>query len=214
MLIRLTFERVGENKRCGYAVAFGTAGRGQCPQPGYGTPPSPSERAGKRFLFKNPILHVRTRKSCFMSKNLSELSGRKGLRENLFEELGIAATHTGAVSKDQASALADEFLFGKANVYGAATFYDFLRPENQGKKVYMCNGSACLTAGTQPALREKLAGSFAEEEIGEMCCLGRCHENSSFYYAGRNYSGGDIDKIVDIRGGASLPMDKYNVQAY
>lgn len=148
-----------------------------------------------------------------MSKNLSELSGRKGLRENLFEELGIAATQTGAVSKEQAAQLADEFLFGKANVYGAATFYDFLRPENQGKKVYICNGSACLTAGTQQAVKDKLTGSFEAEEIGEMCCLGRCHENSSFHYAGRNYSGTDIDQIKDIHSGTSLPMDKYNVKA-
>lgn len=148
-----------------------------------------------------------------MSKNLSELSGRKGLRENLFEELGIAASQTGAVSKEQASALADEFLMGKANVYGAATFYDFLRPENQGKKVYACNGSACLAAGTQDALNNKLKGAFAEEEIGEMCCLGRCHENSAFHYAGRNYSGTDIDKINDIRSGTVLPMDKYHVAA-
>jgi NADH-quinone oxidoreductase subunit F len=111
-----------------------------------------------------------------MSKNLSELSGRKGLRENLFEELGIAATETGAVSKEQADSLAKEFLFGSANVYGAATFYDFLRPENQGKKVYVCNGSSCLTAGTQGKLREGLEKSFDASEIGEMCCLGSCNE--------------------------------------
>ena len=91
-----------------------------------------------------------------MSKNLSELSGRKGLRENLFEELGIAATETGAVTKQKAEKLAEEFLLGKANVYGAATFYDFLRPENHGKKVYVCNGSSCLTAGTQDKLKDKL----------------------------------------------------------
>jgi NADH-quinone oxidoreductase subunit F len=146
-----------------------------------------------------------------MSKNLSELSGRKGLRENLFEELGIAATQTGAVSKDKAEELAEKFLMGTANVYGAATFYDFLRPENQGKKVYMCNGSSCLTAGTQGKLKEKLLGEFKAEEIGEMCCLGRCHENSSFNYNGRNYSGSDIDKIAAIKQGETLPMDKYNV---
>ena len=146
-----------------------------------------------------------------MSKNLSELSGRKGLRENLFEELGIAATETGSVSKEKIAKLADEFLMGKANVYGAATFYDFLRPENQGKKVYVCNGSSCLTAGTQDKLKEKLRKEFKEEEIGEMCCLGRCHENSSFHVNGHNYSGNDINEIAAIKKGAALPIDKYNV---
>ncbi len=73
-----------------------------------------------------------------MSKNLSELSGRKGLGHNLFEELGVAARETGTPDRQAIESLADEFLFGKANVYGTTTFYDFLRPENQGKKVYIC----------------------------------------------------------------------------
>ena len=146
-----------------------------------------------------------------MSKNLSELSGRKGLRENLFEELGIAATETGSVSKEKIAKLADDFLLGKANVYGAATFYDFLRPENQGKKVYVCNGSSCMTAGTQDKLKEKLHKEFKEKEIGEMCCLGRCHENSSFNYNGHNYSGNDINEIAAIKKGSLQPKDTYNV---
>jgi NADH-quinone oxidoreductase subunit F len=146
-----------------------------------------------------------------MSKNLSELSGRKGLRENLFEELGIAASQTGTVAKDKTEQLAREFLMGTANVYGSVTFYDFLRPENQGKKVYMCNGSACMTAGTQDKLRDKLGENFKEEEIGEMCCLGRCHENSAFNYNGRNYSGNDINDIKSIKEGVPQPMDHYNV---
>ncbi len=148
-----------------------------------------------------------------MSKNLSELSGRKGLRENLFEELGIVAANNGAVSKDEAARLAKEFLFGKANVYGAATFYDFLRPENQGKKVYVCNGSSCLTAGTQGKLKDQLHQHFDASEIGEMCCLGRCHENSSFHYNGTNYSGSDIDDIAEIKEGKKK-IDNYNVGAH
>ena len=106
-----------------------------------------------------------------MSKNLSELSGRKGLNENLFEELGIAARPAGSPSVEKMETLADEFIMGKANVYGAASFYDFLKPENKGKKVYLCNGSSCLTAGTQPALKEKLLKHYKPDEIGEMCCL-------------------------------------------
>ncbi|MEI8280485.1 MAG: NAD(P)H-dependent oxidoreductase subunit E, partial [Bacteroidota bacterium] len=136
-----------------------------------------------------------------MSKNLGELSGRKGLRENLFEELGVAATNTGTVSKEKVEELAGEFLFGTANVYGTVTFYDFLRPENQGKKAYVCNGSSCMTAGTQGAVKEKLKGSYKEEEIGEMCCLGRCHENSSFNIDGKNYSGTDINDLAAIKTG-------------
>lgn len=148
-----------------------------------------------------------------MSKNLSELSGRKGLRENLFEELGIAASQTGTPATEKMDSLAEEFIMGKANIYGTATFYDFLRPENKGKKVYVCNGSACMTAGTQPELLNKLGGHFKSEEIGEMCCLGRCHENSSFFLDGKNYSGNDIQNIETIKKGETSSQEKYNVKS-
>ncbi|MCX6190313.1 MAG: NAD(P)H-dependent oxidoreductase subunit E, partial [Bacteroidetes bacterium] len=111
-----------------------------------------------------------------MSKNLSNLSGRKGLSNNLFEALGKAASETGTPTKDHLEKIRQEFLIGKSSVYGTVSFYDFLKPENQGKKVYICNGSACLVAGTQEALHHKMSAHYAPEETGEMCCLGRCHE--------------------------------------
>lgn len=146
-----------------------------------------------------------------MSKNLSYLAGRKGVAKTLFEELGIAAAGTGTPSVEKMEALRKEFLVGKANVFGTATFYDFLKPENQGKKVYVCNGSACLCAGTQPALKEKLQKHFTEEEIGEMCCLGRCHENAAFHFGGKNYSGKAIDSISEIKKNRTVVADKYNI---
>ena len=114
-----------------------------------------------------------------MSKNLGELSGRKGLKSNLFEALGVAAKEAGTPSAEKMEELAGEFLMGKANIYGTASFYDFLKEENRGKKVFICTGSACITAGTQDALKEKLSGQFNADEIGEMCCLGRCHEHGA-----------------------------------
>ena len=149
-----------------------------------------------------------------MSKNLSALSGRKGLDHNLFEELGIAAKASGTPSLEKMDQLADDFIMGKANIYGAASFYDFLRPENKGKKVYICNGSSCMTAGTQDALKEKLLLHFNANEIGDMCCLGRCHENSSFHCNGKNYSGKAIDEIDAIKKDITVFTDNYHVAAY
>lgn len=146
-----------------------------------------------------------------MSKNLGELAGRKGVNQTLFEELGIAARQTGTPSVEQMEELADNFIFGKANVFGTASFYDFLKPENKGKKVYICNGSACMTAGTQPALKEKLLQHYSESEIGEMCCLGRCHENNSFHINGHNYSGSAIDNIASLKKESKTVFDKYSV---
>lgn len=149
-----------------------------------------------------------------MSKNLGELAGRKGVNQTLFEELGIAAKQTGSPSIEKMEELADAFVMGKANVYGAATFYDFLKPENQGKKVYICNGSSCMTAGTQTTLKEKLLQHYSESEIGEMCCLGRCHENSSFHVNGKNYSGNAVDETISIKKNNSVVSDKYNIASY
>ncbi len=149
-----------------------------------------------------------------MSKNLSELSGRRGLKNNLFEELGIAAQPTGTPSVKKMEELANAFVMGKANVYGAATFYDFLKPENQGKKVYICNGSSCMTAGTQEALKEKLLEQYSADEIGEMCCLGRCHENSSFHIAGKNYSGDAVNELESIKKNNSAKPDSYKIDSF
>lgn len=133
-----------------------------------------------------------------MSKNLSYLSGRKGLDYNLFEELGISAKATGTPDPETMQKLRDDFLMGGANVYGAVSFYDFLKEENKGKKIYICNGSACMTAGTQQMVRDNISRHFSEAEIGDMCCLGRCHENAAFHYDGVNYSGDAVHQLKGI----------------
>jgi NADH:ubiquinone oxidoreductase subunit F (NADH-binding) len=148
-----------------------------------------------------------------MSENLSELSGRKGLEDNLFEGLvNKAKKNHGTPAEEDLKKLADEFLVGDAITYGAATFYDFMKPENKGKKVYTCSGSTCLLAGTQDDLKGELKKHFKEEEIGHMCCLGRCHENSAFHLNGTNYSAKSADDIAAIVAGNEVDgNDKYNV---
>ena len=133
-----------------------------------------------------------------MSDNLSLLSGRKGLDNNLFERMVQGAKENGTPDEELLRQLAEEFLMGKAVTYGAASFYDFLKPAHRGVKVHVCNGSACMLAGTQEAVQEKLAAHFSKEEIGHMCCLGRCYENSAFQLNGHNYSGSDLDNLDEI----------------
>lgn len=149
-----------------------------------------------------------------MSRNLSELLGRKGMVENLFEKLGQSAAEKGTFSKVELDNLADEFLVGKANTYGTATFYDFLKEDNKGKKVYVCNGTACECAGTQGDLKNELESHFSPDEVGHMCCLGRCHENGAFHMNGKNYSAKtneDVRKI--IQGTVVEGKDNYQVKA-
>ena len=148
-----------------------------------------------------------------MSKNLSELSSRQGLKYNLFDEMGKLAQERGTPSQEELDTLANDFLIGKANTYGAVSFYDFLKPENKGKKVYICNGTACLCAGTQDQLLDNLKSKFDESEIGHMTCLGRCHENNAFNYNGKNYSGNEASDLDQIVNGEGDNNDNYNVAA-
>ncbi len=125
-----------------------------------------------------------------MSKNLSHLSFRQGVEKNLFERMVESAEAKGTAEiHDDVHGLGKESLFGDAITLGAVSAYDFLKAENANKKVFLCNGSACLCAGTQEKLHHQMEGHFKAEEIGHICCLGRCHQGAAFQYQGRNYSG-------------------------
>ena len=147
-----------------------------------------------------------------MSDNLSELLGKKGVEGGFFDSLGKLAKPDGAPSDAAMEKLAEDFLIGKANAYGTASFYDFLKPENKGKKVYVCNGTACVCAGTQEKVIETLQETFDADEIGHMTCLGRCHENSAFHYKGKNYSGTATESLKAILTSENkLNLDSYHV---
>ncbi len=137
-----------------------------------------------------------------MSKNLSHLSFRQGVEKNLFERMVTAADTAGtAATPEVVRKMGEESLFGDAVTLGAVSFYDFTKKENEGKKVFICNGSACLCAGTQDKLHHDLEAHFAKDEIGHICCLGRCHEGAAFQHGGRNYSGAvDLAAVKDGKG--------------
>jgi NADH-quinone oxidoreductase subunit F len=148
-----------------------------------------------------------------MSKNLSHLSFRKGTDKNVFERMVDAAEKQGtAATPAFVHGLGEETLFGDAVTLGAVSFYDFMKAENEGKKVFVCNGSACLCAGTQDKLHHELEGSFKGEEIGHICCLGRCHEGGAFQYQGKNYSGKSSDELTELfKNGKGDDADNYLV---
>ncbi|MFT4662386.1 MAG: NADH:ubiquinone oxidoreductase subunit F (NADH-binding) [Patiriisocius sp.] len=158
-----------------------------------------------RLRQKNKAIFESDQTILTMSKNLSELSNRKGLKNNLFEELSDIDSTESLKSKSK------EALVGSANLLGAMSFYDFLKPENKGKKVYVCNGSACLCAGTQDGVIDNLKNHFEDTEIGHMTCLGRCYENGAFHYEGQNYSNLKANEISDLIGGKKKVSQAYNV---
>jgi len=141
-----------------------------------------------------------------MSKNISKLSGRKGLKDNLFKRMIDTTKKTSDVKKIKQ--LAEEYHVGMSTIHGAESFYEFLRPEHKEKKAWICNGSACMCAGTQGKVRKKLSEKLGEDKIGMMFCLGHCYETSSFHYNGHNYSGNDIDQIDEIIKGKKVNSKK------
>jgi len=143
-----------------------------------------------------------------MSRNISKLSGRKGLKDNLFKRM--ISTTKKSDNEKQIKQLAEEYHVGMSTIHGAESFYEFLRPEHKEKKAWVCNGSACMCAGNQDKLKEKLVSKLGKDKVGEMFCLGHCYDNTSFHYNGHNYSGKDIDQIDEIIKGIKINTKNIN----
>ena len=77
-----------------------------------------------------------------MSKNISNLSGRIGLKNNLFQKISDRTLNP--KSDDNIKEIADEYKMGVSTIHGAESFYEFLRPSHREKKAFVCNGSACM----------------------------------------------------------------------
>ena len=114
-----------------------------------------------------------------MSRNLRGLSARKDLAESLYESVAGVSGNDENSRKEKLRAIAGEYMTGEAAVLSTASFYDFLQPAHSGKKVYMCDGTACLTSGRREDVRRSLLERYREDEIGTMTCLGHCHSNNA-----------------------------------
>jgi NADH-quinone oxidoreductase subunit F len=147
-----------------------------------------------------------------MSRNISKLSGRKGLKDNLFKRM-IDRTKRSEGEKE-IKQLAEEYHVGVSTIHGAESFYEFLRPEHKEKKAWVCNGSACMCAGNQNKLKDKLEDSLGKNKVGEMFCLGHCYDNAAFHYNGHNYSGKDIDQIDKIIKGKKINTKNINSASF
>ena len=127
-----------------------------------------------------------------MSRNISLLSGKKDDKNSLFGKISVSPNETSDAQ------LAGEYNLGVSTIHSTKSFYDFLSEDFKNKKAYVCTGSACMCRGTQEDVTQKLKGKFGQDAVGEMICLGRCYENSAFYYNGENYSGDDINQLDEI----------------
>ena len=129
-----------------------------------------------------------------MSRNISLLSGKKDDKNSLFGKISLSP------NENSDAQLAGEYNLGVSTIHSTKSFYDFLSEDFKSKKAYVCTGSACMCRGTQDNVNQKLKSKLGEDSVGEMICLGRCYENSAFYYNGENYSD-DINQLDDILSG-------------
>ena len=147
-----------------------------------------------------------------MSKNISKLSGRIGLKDNLFQKLSERSLNS--KNGEGMKEIADKYHVGVSTIHGAESFYEFLRPEHRAKKAFVCNGSACMCAGTQDKLKKKLQDKLGKDKVGQMFCLGYCYENHAFHYDGENYAGKDIENIDQIIKGQEIIQEKFTSKSY
>ena len=146
-----------------------------------------------------------------MSKNISNLSGRIGLKNNLFKQL---SENLLSDNPKDIKDIAKQHNLGVSTLHGAESFYEFLRPSHREKKAFVCNGSACMCAGTQDQLKKTLKEKLGDDKVGEMFCLGHCYENKAFHYDGENYAGNDIEKIDQILSGEEIKQEKFFSKSY
>jgi NADH-quinone oxidoreductase subunit F len=148
------------------------------------------------------------------NKNIRALSSRKGIDDNLFENISDLSKN--AATEEEFHRLSQRFLIDDSVIFGTSTFYDFLKPENRNKKIYVCNGTACMVAGTQDVLNKNLQNHFKSNEIGHAACVGRCHSNNAFMHNDRTYSAhtkSELDLILSNTDNTIEQENKYVISS-
>lgn len=128
------------------------------------------------------------------NKNIRSLSARKGLEDNLFENISRLSEKKS--DDEDFQRLSRRFLIDDSVVFGTASFYDFTREGERDKSIRICNGTACLVAGTQGKVKDWVEELFPEKEIGHVACVGHCHRNGAVLYNGKTYS---LDSREDLQ---------------
>lgn len=144
------------------------------------------------------------------NKNIRSLSSRKGLDDNLFENIADLS-HKNA-SKEEFQKLAKRFLMDDSVIVGTSSFYDFTREENRNKKIHVCSGTACMVAKTQTNLQKNIEKHFKKNEIGHAACVGRCHTNSAFMFDDKTFSATNEKELLSIISEKKNQENSYNIE--
>ena len=142
-----------------------------------------------------------------MSRNLRGLSSRRGLNDSLYESIAGAKPDGNITSDERLLEVAAELMTGHAAVLSTSSFYDFLQPSHREKKIFMCDGTACMTSGKSEKVRKDLLERYPESEIGVITCLGHCHSNDAVLVSGEiRLSGSNaLPGAMSISSNADMP---------
>ena len=143
------------------------------------------------------------------NKNIRSLSYRKGLDDNLFENIAELAKKP--ANQEEFHELAERFMIDDSVVFGTSSFYDFLSPKNINNVVHVCNGTACLVAGTQQKLSKSLESIIDADTIGHVPCLGHCHQNNAFMYDDKTYSSNSTEELQEIIKSKDYQENTYHI---
>lgn len=139
-----------------------------------------------------------------MSRNIRALSAVQELENNLFQRLNPSGRKSGPPSETTLRQAAEETNLSAAVTYGTSSFYDFLTPDNEGRKTWACTGTACLVSGTvAPGGRE----------AGEALCVGYCHSGGGLlardnngHFSTHHFDGRDVTQL-------SMPVHNHSDSA-
>jgi len=143
------------------------------------------------------------------NKNIRSLSSRKGLEDNLFENIAELSNKKG--TKEEFQELSKRFMIDDSVVVGTASFYDFTREENRNKKIHLCSGTACMVAKTQSNLQKNIENHFSKDEIGHAACVGRCHTNGAFMFYNKTFSASNEIELAAIITDKKNQENNYNI---
>ena len=148
------------------------------------------------------------------NKSVRSLSSRKGLEYNLLEKIAELSKNDG--SETDFHQLSKQFFIDDSVVLGTASFYDFIKPDERNKKIRVCNGTACMVAGSQDHIHSLLGPHFEKEAIGHAACVGHCHSNGAVMYQDRTYSiksKEDLEHLLSSERNTDQLRNKYHVEA-
>ena len=143
------------------------------------------------------------------NKNIRALSYRKGLDDNLFENIAEVSNNKG--TDTEFKELSKKYMVDDSVILGTSSFYDFTRKENRNKKIHICSGTACMVSKKQGDVINFAKANFNEDEIGHAACVGRCHTNHAFMLDNKTYSASNAESFNDILKNKSIQKNEYNV---